>query len=121
MDINILNLLQGPWTLVIKDSDKVSRKIFLEIDNKHTNEVVTDIKPPIETIIKIDDKYRKILANKLKPMIDQPTNDQGLIFLTNRYDSKFAAIHSEPDETKKRLCGTKSYINHDYNKYKLLK
>lgn len=107
-----ITLLQGPGTLVIKDSDKESRKIFFEIQDKMSNEMFNEPGQTNEVFTKIYEKYRKIFAKKLKPLIDQPNNNQGLIFLTDR---KFAAIHSEPDKNKKRLfisilCGTKNYI-----------
>lgn len=74
-----------------------------------------DIEQTRESFIKIDEKYRKILAKKLKPIIDQPNNEQGLIFLNSTNHSEFVGIHSEPDKNKKRLfisilCGTKNYI-----------
>ena len=57
-------------------------------------------------------------------MIDQPNNNQGLIFLNSTNNSELVGIHSEFNKNKKRffisiLCGTKNYIlnlhNHDYN------
>ena len=52
-----VTLLQGPGTLVIKDSDKESRKIFFEIHKKRGDEIFNELKQTREAFIKIDEKY----------------------------------------------------------------
>ena len=72
----------------------------------------------INEILKIDEKYRKILAKKLKDAkIVQPNNNQGTIFLTDLpKNNSLVGIHSEPVNNKPRffisiMCGTKEEIN----------
>ncbi len=68
--------------------------------------------------LKINDKYRKILANKLKnAKIIQPNNNQGVIYITDiQNDNKIVGIHSEPINNEKRffisiICGDKNEID----------
>jgi hypothetical protein len=119
-----VTLLKGPSTLFIDDKDIKSKKIYFEIDDKKSKETNKNgIK--IKELIKIDDKYRKILAKKLKDAkIVQPTNNQGAIFLTDLpknidksvIHNKLVAIHSEPINNNPRffisvICGTQYEIN----------
>lgn len=117
-----VTLLKGPSTLFIADKDIKAKETFFEITDKMFKEETKYIKKngmKIDEILKIDDKYRKILAKKLKDVkIDQPNNNQGAIFLTDISinDNKLIGIHSEPVNDKPRffisvMCGTKEEIN----------
>ena len=111
-----VTLLKGPSTLFIDDKDIKSKKIYFEVTAKMLKEEENKIK--INEILKIDEKYRKILAKKLKDAkIVQPNNNQGTIFLTDLpKNNSLVGIHSEPVNNKPRffisiMCGTKEEIN----------
>ena len=116
-----ITLLKGPAALFIDNKDIKSKNTFFEIDNKMWIEQKkfsekNGIK--INKLIKINDKYRKILANKLKnAKIIQPNNNQGIIYITDiPNDNKMVGIHSEPINNEKRffisvICGDKNEID----------
>ena len=113
-----VTVLKGPGTLIIKDTDIKSRNNYFDIQKKLWNEISEEEikKKTTDELLRINDNHRKILANKLKPDIDQPNNNQGLIFLTDiGNNNKIVGIHSEPDVNDKRvfisiMCGTKNFI-----------
>jgi hypothetical protein len=106
-----VTVLKGPSTLFIDDKDSKSRKIYFTIQDLEMKEYIKNSNGEYNE--KIYDKYRKILAKKLKDCkIIQPQNNQGTIFLTDApiNNTTIAGIHSEPPFNVKRffigiMCG----------------
>jgi hypothetical protein len=97
--------LIGPSTLLIDDTDVKSRDIYFDIQSQEMKEY-QKIKSFTKQWIKINDKFRKIYSKKLKNCkIVQPSNDQGIIFLTDvpTIKSKNICIHSEPPINENRF------------------
>jgi hypothetical protein len=116
-----VTLLKGPSTLFINDNDIESKNKFFETTDKmfkEQKEYIDKNGMKINEILEIDDKYRKILAKKLKDAkIVQPNNHQGTIFLTDspKNNNNLVGIHSEPINNKPRffisvMCGNKEEI-----------
>ena len=108
-------VLKGHGTLFIKKSKKVD-----EIYDKNNEEELKSYKKlGIKTYNnEIENKYRKILKNKLKNFkSNQVKPNQGLIFLvgTDKNNDLHGLLHSEPKITEPRifisiLSGTKTQI-----------
>tara|TARA_B110000971_G_scaffold75935_1_gene78006 strand:- start:253 stop:966 length:714 start_codon:yes stop_codon:yes gene_type:complete len=104
-----ITVLKGPSTLFIDDKDIKSRKTYFTIQDLLMKKYVSN--GGFDE--KAHDKYRKILAKKLKDAkIVQPKNNQGTIFLTDApvNNTIIAGIHSEPPINEKRffigvMCG----------------
>ena len=106
-----VTVLKGPSTLFIDDKDSKSRKIYFTIEDLLIKEYKKNSNGEYNE--KTHDKYRKILAKKLKDCkIIQPQNNQGTIFLTDApvNNTTIGGIHSEPPFNEKRffigiMCG----------------
>lgn len=99
-----VTVLKGPGTLFIKKSKKVD-----EIYNKNNDEENKSYKKlKVKTMFnnKIENKYRKILANKLsKFKHSQLKPKQGLIFLVgiDKNNNLYGLLHSEPKNDTPRI------------------
>jgi len=97
-------VLKGPGTLFIKESKKVN-----EIYNKNNEEIRECYKKNKVTKMfdnEIENKYRKILARKLKNVKhNQLEPNQGLIFLVgvNKNNDLIGLMHSEPKNDTPRI------------------
>jgi hypothetical protein len=99
-----VTVLKGPGTLFIKESKKVN-----EIYNKNNEEIRECYKKNKVTKMfdnEIENKYRKILAKKLKNVKqNQLAPKQGLIFLvgTDEDYNLIGLMHSEPKNDTPRI------------------
>jgi hypothetical protein len=98
-----ITVLQGPGTIFIKQSNKVD-----EIYNKNNDDKQKSYKKLGVTIYndKIENKYRKKLANKLEHFkYYQVKPKQGLIFLvgTDKNNDLHGLLHSEPKMDRSRI------------------
>ena len=85
--------LKGPGTLLIKSTKRIN-EIYNKCDEQEFNEM--KLCTTMEERIKIDDKYRPILAKKFsKEPIIQLKNNQGLVFFAAT-PNDIGALHSEP-------------------------
>ena len=94
-------VLKGPGTLLIKGTKKVNQ-IYNEnlIEQRKEYIPTKDMK---EQSIRINKKYRPILAKKLaNEKVIQVKNTQGVIFFAGNPREK-AALHSEPPNDAPRL------------------
>lgn len=110
-----VTVLKGPGTILIKRSKKVNtiyEKYFQKKHNEYNKLSIKDYNHKIEI------KYRKILARKLKDeKIKQLKSNQGLIFLSGspKDNLENGLLHSEPKQDDTRifisiLPGSKSEI-----------
>jgi hypothetical protein len=98
-----VTVLKGPRTLFIKKSAKINNiyeKIFEKKRNEYNKLVIQNYNE------KIENKYRKILACKLKDVkINQLKSNKGLIFLSGSPKDKLenGLLHSEPKQEQPRI------------------
>ena len=97
-------VLKGPGTLLIKGTKKINQ-IYNEhlIEERKEYILTKDMKDMKEQSIRINKKYRPILAKKLaNEKVIQVKNTQGVIFFAGNPREK-AALHSEPPNDAPRL------------------
>jgi len=98
-----VTVLKGPGTIFIKKSKKVNtifEKYFQKKRNEYNKLLIKDYNH------KIENKYRKILARKLKDeKVNQLKSNQGLIFLSGspKDNLENGLLHSEPKQDDTRI------------------